>query len=98
VAYVKGKPNDVSPATAATVISGTTGATGLRVTFDDCTGANGNGLDQVICRGIDFASNPETVDLTIRGERSDGLGFIGDAIGININNAATKCPGILQGQ
>ncbi len=88
VAYVQGVPDDVSPATSANVIYDiNNNPTGLKVYFNDCTGS-GNGLDQVICRHF---SNSQTVNLTIQGDKASGLGFIGDALNIKINNV-TNCP------
>jgi hypothetical protein len=96
VAYVTGSSGDKSPATSANVIyDATSGApTGLKVYFNDCNGTHGNGLDQVICRNINYGSNPSSVNLTIQGDRPDGLGFIGNATSVNINNAAANCPSI----
>ena len=99
VAYVKESDGtDKSPFTSANVIfDATTGApTGLKIHFADCNGGNGgNGLDQVICRNINYSANPPTVNLTIRADREDGLGFIGDALDIKLNQAAANCPAIV---
>ncbi len=102
VAYVKGFPGlgNEAFATSATDILTNGVPTGKRVTFNDCTtDPNKPGLDEVICKAVVanvIPPNAKTVDLTIRGEQADeqGLGFIGDALAVPINNLG-NCPQIL---
>jgi hypothetical protein len=98
VAFVMGKSGEglESPATSASPTFQKGLAVGLRVTFDRCN-SDGTGLDQVICKHIVASGTPndKTVDLTIRGDRTDGLGFLGNALKVKINNAR-KCEDIIK--
>jgi hypothetical protein len=100
-AFVKNFPNAVTkpkPGGVTVIFDGAT-PTGLRIAFSDCTGSDNKGMDEIICLALTAPGsdpNAATVDLVIRGTPSgDGLGFIGEATGVNINNPG-NCTAVLK--
>jgi hypothetical protein len=90
-AYVKGFPDDKSPAANVSTIYDANGnPIGKNYGFNRCNFAPQplNGLDQVICRHYDQAVQNGYVDLTIAGTiagtANPALGFTGDAIKVQV--------------
>jgi hypothetical protein len=93
VAYVTGFPGDTSTADSTSVKYDALGnATALAINFHDCDSSK-TGLDQVICKHV--SSSDTSVNLTISATKTDGLGFVGNATNIKINNPG-NCSAILQ--